>query len=585
MLKHEGGLAGRRSAWLIFGLMVLVLNAPNLIPWEKNLYPGSYIFDLLERLLKCALLASMFLSVFSRPWVAWVVSWLLFLCWLPASLAVRWISDAPITANLVGMALASSPGELRNLAQSVPSAVFAMFIGWNLACAAVTVLLRKKSAWRWGGVVRAKIFVLCALLLLVPSLTRPAAEQALVAHKGSILPHDPFAEADREVGSDAALPRAFPYELPWAIAQYLQARQVVDAAHAGLTPTPQSHALVADARSPDIVVLVIGESSSRKAWQVFNPQQHATTPKIARRLTQGPGLYLFSNVVAQSNSTRLAVPSMLTPQPLLWSNGAPNPNATESIVALATKAGYSSAWFSNQAAVGRFDGVIAAYADEASSTAFLNPSSFFQQGTYDEVLLPALRRHLLTNPRAFVVLHTMGSHFKFSQRYPPGFGPFPDGLSVEQTYFNSIAYTDALLDQTISTLEQDGRSAVLVYVSDHGQGLADPVCKKTDLNRVTADSYEVPALVWLSSAYAVAHPSVPQALHTNATVPYTTAAVHQTLRDLIAGEAMGLRAVDDSTSFLRSQALDAPQWIASPDLRKLNFREAVNKDRCFIGVH
>lgn len=540
------------------------------------------MLDLQERLLKCALLSPMFLALFSRPLRAWLVSWVLFLWWLPASLATRWISDAPITANLVGMALASSPGELRNLALSIPTSILWLFAGWGLFCAAVMLWLLK-SPIRWGWKARAKIFFTCGSLLLIPYILDSSPSAADVP---SSRPHesvDPFKEADRDIGPEAALPRAFPYELPWAVAQYWTAKQVIATAHFGLGSSPESEAMVVNAKSPDVVVLVIGESSSRKAWRLFNPGRPPTTPLMEARVAKGAGLYPLSNVVAQSTATRQSVPSMLTSQPLLWPDGSPNPQATRSIVSLASKAGYSSAWFSNQAAIGRYDGLIATYADEADTTAFLNPASFFQQGTYDEVLLPPLQRHLAKHAKSFVVLHTMGSHFRFDQRYPPESSLFPDRPTLEQTYLNSIAYTDVVLDQVITTLERDGRSAVMLYVSDHGQGVPDAECRKTDINRVTAESYEVPAVVWLSPAYERAHPEVPVTLRKNAQSAYTTAAVHQTLKDLVAGRPNG-DSEGNVLSFLQYSQPDAPQIVVTPDARKVQFSEAVARNACFIGA-
>ena len=572
-------------AWLVFWGIVLIWNIPNMIPWERNLYPGTHWLDLQERLFKCVLVAAMFLALFARPWMGWLASWVLCLWWLPASVAVRWLSDSPVTSNLVGMAMASSPGELKNLILSVPPLVLIGFIGWNIVAAVLRIWLKRRTAWSWSYAGRGKVLVFCGILLIIPyvlvggtSLGHPPAQG------GARQSVDPFEEGDRSIGSDAEYPRAFPYELPWAVAQYWQARRVVDAAIADLRALPAEQSLSVGVGSPETVVLVIGESSSRKAWHLFNPKESETTPRLDARLAKGDGLYPFTNVVAQSTSTRQAVPSMLTSQPLLWPDGKANRQATRSITSLASRAGYTTGWFSNQAAVGRFDGVIAAYADEADIKAFLNPSSFFQQGSYDEVLLPAVQRHVTSHPKTFLVLHTMGSHFRFDHRYPPGFGLFPGQQGIEQTYKNTVAYTDALLDQIIDILSRDRRSAVMVYVSDHGQGLPDKQCNKPEINRVTVDSYEVPALVWLSPAYTDAHPLAPEVLRKNASLPYTTAAIHQTLKDLVSGPEMlsDASTVEDQGSFLRQPKVGKPQMIVAPNMRWVDFREAAMRNPCFI---
>lgn len=582
MLKPLKKSSQSTYAWWVFLGIVIVLNIPNTIPWEKSIYPTAYIVDLQERLIKCIILASIFLSLFSRPWQAWLAGWCLFLWWMPISIATRWLGDAPITSNLVGIALASSPGELMNFASSIPPISFPLFLFWNGICGAILFYLKNRNGWRWDLRHRVKIFIVCSLLLLTPYVFfgknwGPSTPQTKSNQIASL-----FIEGDREIGSDADLPRAFPYELPLAIAQYWQARRVVSIARASLKPLPAAQTLALGTDAPDIVVLVIGESSSRSGWHLFNPSAPETTPRLSARLAKAQGLYPFSNVVAQSTATRQAVPSLLTPQPLLWPDGSPNPHATESIVSLVSRSGYKSAWLSNQAAIGQFDGVIATYADEAAVQAFLNPSSFFQQGTYDEILLSALRRQLSNRTRSFVVLHTMGSHFKFEHRYPPDFGIFPTPKDSTQAYQNSIAYTDELLEQIIRSLENDNRSAVLLYISDHGQDLPGGRCNKEHINRVTTDSYEIPALVWLSQSYEKSHPSAPEILRKNETLPYTAGAVYQTLVDLIQGEIRPDAMTEDPMSLLRSSSPAAAQMVVSSTQSWVNYRDAANRNPCFI---
>ena len=135
----------------------------------------------------------------------------------------------------------------------------------------------------------------------------------------------------------------------------------------------------------------------------------------------------------------------------------------------------------------------------------------------------------------------------------------------------------------IEALEQDGRSAVLLYVSDHGQGLADQRCNKPDTNRVTVDAYEVPALLWLSPAYAHANPQAVVALRANATQPYTTAAVHQTLRDLLLGDEVAQApALAQASSFLRTPSPNTVQRVVFAGTQWVDFQEAAARNPCFI---
>lgn len=568
---------------LLFISMVLLWNVPNLLPWEQPLYPNTYLAELLERLSKCLLASALFLTLFSRPWVAWAVSWAIGWWWLPLALAVRWINTSPVSATLVGIGLSSSPAEILELLRSLPLSVPISLLVWNVVCALGLWALRRRGFrdLQWPGRQRAQLAIVCCLLLAAPYFSRwlypiPDASTPTTPLNSFARASDAFASADQVIGSDEQLPRAFPYELPWAVAQYAKAHAVVARATAEMQARPLTDTLVRDAGAPELLVLVVGESSSRKFWSLYHPQPQPTTPYLKNRQQRGE-LLAYSNVVAQSVSTRLAVPSMLSAQPLLWPDGKANPQATRSVLSEAAQAGYRTVWLSNQAAIGEFDGAIAAYAHEAQERAFLNPATFRLQGSHDAVLIPALQRQISRNLPTLVVLHTMGSHFRFEHRYPQGFGPYAAPQNTNQSYANSVAYTDAVLEQAIQVLERSQRKAVLLYVSDHGQGLEDAQCKKPLTNRLTVDTYEVPAFLWISSAYAQTQPQILATLQRHLGQPYTTAAVHGTLRDLIAGQP-----ISSSESWLQAPPPGYVQRTVAIGNRWVDFPAAAARNPCLI---
>ena len=576
-----------------FAACVLLMNLPNFLWLESRstlLLDGT---EFVERLLLCLLLTAVFLTLFTRPWRAWLVLWLLCLWWQPLALGVRAINGMPINATLVGMVMATSPAELRNLAAVIPWVWFAFFALWNLACWGVLRALHRRSDWRWGGWFRCKVVFFCAAMLALPYVVLPnptaaAESRAMLAttpqpsrSDSANLLHS-FSHADQRVGNALYFPEAFPYELPWAVAQYWQGRRVVDAVRAHLLAPDPGYTLAGTPPQAEVVVLVLGESSTRNAWHWFSPQAPATTPLLEARIARGEHLFGFARTLAQTTSTRQSVPSILTAQPLVWPDGTPNPQATHSIVSVATQAGYATAWFSNQAAVGKHDGIIASYAQEAAATAFLNPSGFADQGSLDEVLLPALRRHLANKARALVVLHTMGSHFNYQHRYPSGFGPYPHSSNARQAYFNSVAYTDKVLDQIIATLAHDGRRAALVYAADHGETVPDGACKAGSANRNTRDAYEVPALVWLSSSYAQAYPAIAEGLRAHQDHPYTVAAVHQTLLDLMRGDTQAPVPDAATQSFARPSRHRDANGREQASAWTEKFEKAATKNPCFM---
>jgi lipid A ethanolaminephosphotransferase len=109
----------------------------------------------------------------------------------------------------------------------------------------------------------------------------------------------------------------------------------------------------------------------------------------------------------------------------------------------------------------------------------------------DEALLGPLSNKLkqLSTKNTLIVLHMMGSHGPtYYRRYPKDKRVFtPDCArsdiqhcsteSLVNTYDNTIAYTDFVLNEIISQLtslaHNSGRKTSLLYVSDHGESLGE----------------------------------------------------------------------------------------------------------------
>lgn len=573
-----------------FFAFIFILNIPNFFIIETNDSSFLNFTEFLEKLIICLLLGGGFLSLFSRPWIAWLVIWVSSLWWQPLALGVRFFNQTPITATLIGMAAATSPGELRNLFEAMPLQWFIFFALWNCACFGVLIWLRGSLSWHWNREFRIKVCFFCFSMLALPYLVNLFNHEEKINklehssvnfsenHKN---PLNAFAEADRSIGNTFRLQKIFPYELPLSIGQYWKAQRVVKAMSKQLGEPMIGNDISEDNAFPEVVVLVIGESSTRNAWHLFNNQAPMTTNNLELRVAKGDYFFEFGKVLALTTSTRQAVPSIITEEPLVYPNGEPNLNPTRSIVSVAGKAGYATAWISNQAAIGMHDGIIASYAREAAVTAFLNPSNFSSKGSFDEVLLPILSQQLKKNSKSFVVLHTMGSHFHYEHRYPRGFGPFPESKNHRESYFNSVAYTDWFLDKVIEILDNDGRRAVMAYVSDHGETIPGGSCNKGPANRSTHDAYEVPAVVWLSKSYANNRPEVVKQLNLNKENSYENNAIHQTLLDLIKGNVSRSSLNNSAQSFLRESNEEEGELISPWHLK---FKNSLDKNPCAIVI-
>jgi KDO II ethanolaminephosphotransferase len=137
--------------------------------------------------------------------------------------------------------------------------------------------------------------------------------------------------------------------------------------------------------------------------------------------------------------------------------------------------------------------------------------------THDTLLLPELAASIQRarapgrpqRPHA-VVLHTKGSHFLYTQRYPREFARFQpecmdvdDGCSAQvllNSFDNSILFTDHMLAEAIELLRT--RKALLVYTSDHGESIGDGSHLHGTPKRVAPpEQRAVPLVFWASDSF------------------------------------------------------------------------------------
>ena len=144
-----------------------------------------------------------------------------------------------------------------------------------------------------------------------------------------------------------------------------------------------------------------------------------------------------------------------------------------------------------------------------------------------------------------MVLHTKGSHFNYTSRYPREFAKYqPECEGVDgacskaqliNSYDNSILYTDAFLARIISSLKD--KKAILIYTSDHGESIDENRhFHATPKPLAPIEQLQVPLLFWASDAY-LTHPARQKAftqLQTAAKSP-PTGVGHANLFDSLLG--------------------------------------------------
>ncbi|MDD3108668.1 MAG: phosphoethanolamine transferase, partial [Alistipes sp.] len=187
------------------------------------------------------------------------------------------------------------------------------------------------------------------------------------------------------------------------------------------------------------------------------------------------------------------------------------------------------------------------FSEEADRRIDISPreNQLYTDNRPDGEMLPYLRQVIDSSDRnLFIVLHTYGSHFDYTKRYPREFAQFlPDQASsvnheerdrVQNAYDNSIFYTDYLLDEMIAVLEQTQSCSALFYCADHGEDLMDD-----DRNRFlhaspTPTYYQlhVASIAWFSESYRQQFPAKYEASQRARQRPYSTGWVFHTLADM-----------------------------------------------------
>ena len=284
-----------------------------------------------------------------------------------------------------------------------------------------------------------------------------------------------------------------------------------------------------------IHVLIIGETARYDHWSI-NGYGRETSPNLKKQ----SNLLTFSNVASGGPMTHLSIPLIITRADA----GTYNLHQKERSIFRAYKeVGYKTFWISNQSKYGLAGHIGMHYAD-ADTTIFngwgQNNKNYV--GNYDSALIPIIQDVIETNKKndLFLLVHTIGSHYRYLLRYPPSFTKFQpvsdrnrnlvgstdDELLINE-YDNSILYTDFIINQIIETVKAERVEATITYVSDHGENLND------DDRGLYFHSYnptkytiKVPMFLWLSDQFIQKFPGKFSTLQKNKDLPVSSARQH-----------------------------------------------------------
>ena len=240
---------------------------------------------------------------------------------------------------------------------------------------------------------------------------------------------------------------------------------------------PAHRVLLAGARKPTLLVLVVGETA-RAANFGLNGYARMNTPELAAL-----DVINFPHVTACGTSTEVSVPCMFSPFGRADYDEDRIRNH-ESLLHLVDRAGLKVSWLDNQSGC---KGVCSGL--DVVDLGHEKEKGLCEGGhCVDEILVHALRKKVGEGGGdRFVVLHQLGNHGPaYFRRYPQAFAKYTPACEnndlgtcsqqeIVNAYDNAIAYTDHVLAQTIAFLktQQDRYDVAMIYVSDHGESLGE----------------------------------------------------------------------------------------------------------------
>lgn len=249
-------------------------------------------------------------------------------------------------------------------------------------------------------------------------------------------------------------------------------------------------------------VLIIGESTTRNRMSLYG-YDRPTTPYLDSVKSH---LWVYDNVISSHAFTIGALRDALV------INGLQS-KTDFSIVQMMNEAGFKTYWVSNQRPIGQYESLVTKIA--LSSDVYITKNTAIEGSVtpVDEILIPELKSILKEKvPKKFIVLHPLGTHLLYKDRYTKNFdkfkgkGPskFKHSLAQERTntYDNAILYHDYFLGQVHHELNKIKHPAYFLYFSDHGEEVYESIdfSGHADENP-TKSMLEIPFFIWMNDEF------------------------------------------------------------------------------------
>lgn len=215
-------------------------------------------------------------------------------------------------------------------------------------------------------------------------------------------------------------------------------------------------------QTPQKIYLVIGESAYRKHLSLYGYPVKTTPFLDSLSQAEPPVIQYYDGIAAAPftrNVLRMAL-SFASPRDM-------KPFYEEkTLINLANDAGYETYWISNQGASGIQDSYLG-YLAAGTKEAIFTKGNYLSNDDFD--LIPLLKTAHKGDKKQFFIIHLVGSHNDYSDRYDKiDAEAIPGDKSLVNEYDRSIHHTDRVLREIYNVMQQDS-TTVFFHFSDHGE--------------------------------------------------------------------------------------------------------------------
>lgn len=264
-----------------------------------------------------------------------------------------------------------------------------------------------------------------------------------------------------------------------------------------LAKTKVTHA---DGDEAGLYVLVIGESENKDFMSLYGYKDE-TTP-LLKQLEQEGKILKFNQAYACFTHTVPVLSLALT------SANQYNIKRLEdslTLVDTAKTAGFKTYWISNQAKDSLVDTPVTYLAFHSDFKRFMTENSTENGLLYDGAVLDNIPQ-INTNEKTLVIIHLMGSHSVYRDRYPKAFERLKNDSDNIAAYENSVLYNDYVVHELYNYFSEKQNFKAFIYFSDHG---ADPTIKADhNISHFNWRMVRIPMVMAFSDGYKQVHPKI-----------------------------------------------------------------------------